>query len=462
MTSSGTIHVPPRGGLGVVQGTALYIASVLGTGLLVLPGLAAAAAGPASIVAVVAVIVLSIPLAGTFAVLAARYPDPGGVASYVRRALGGTAARMTGYWFLFGVCAGAPVVAVLGGEYVVAAAGIDRSMVPIIALAILVPPFAANAFGVRVAGWVQFVLTALLLAVVVGVVSLSAPSVESQNFEPFLPNGWAGVGTAISLFVWAFAGWEVGTHISGEFRDPRRAIPIGTAIALVVTGVCYLVLQIITVGALGEAAGHGAVPLLELARLGSPGFGAAAVGTIAAIVALGVMNAYLAAFSKLGASLAVNRDLPRWFSAGAESGGIPRRALALTGVVVLVYFSLMLWSGLELTPFILVHTSSMVAIYAVGMVAAVRLLRRSTAGWWMAVTAAVLCAGMLVLAIGSLLPAAVLALAAMAVTVVRRAGRSRRAATLDASAEVETADAAAESTSTLEAAAPRVGVSTVD
>lgn len=421
---------PPRArppGLGVVQGTALYIASVLGTGLLVLPGLAAAAAGPASIVAVLAVIGLSAPLAGTFAVLAARYPDPGGVASYVRRALGGTAARMTGYWFMFGVCAGAPVVAVLGAEYVSAVAGIDRSMVPVIALAILVPPFAANAFGVRVAGWVQFVLTALLLAVVVGVVALAAPAVEPANFAPFLPNGWDGVGTAISLFVWAFAGWEVGTHISGEFRDPRRAIPIGTAIALVVTGACYLILQIVTVGALGGAAGDGTVPLLELARLGSTGFGAVAVGTIAAIVALGVMNAYLAAFSKLGASLAVNRDLPAWFSAGAESGGVPRRALALTGVVVLSYFSLMLWAGLELTPFILVHTSSMVAIYAVGMVAAVRLLRRGTFGWWMAVVAAVLCAGMLVLAIGSLLPAAALAVAALAVTLVRR-GRRRGSA----------------------------------
>ena len=425
-----TSHAPPgrpaSGGIGIVQGTALYIAAVLGTGLLVLPGLAAAVAGPASILAVVAVIVLSVPLAGTFAVLAARYPDPGGVASYVRRSLGDTAARVTGYWFMFGVCAGAPVVAVLGAEYVVAIAGIDRSMVPVIAFAILVPPFVANAFGVRVAGWVQFVLTALLLAVVVGVVSLAAPAVEPQNFTPFLTHGWAGVGTAISLFVWAFAGWEVGTHISGEFRDARRAIPIATAIALVVTGVCYLVLQVVTVGALGDAAGEGAVPLLELARLGSPGLGAAAVGAIAAIVALGVMNAYLAAFAKLGSSLALNRDLPRWFASGVESGGVPRRALALTGVVVLGYFGLMLLSGLDLKPFILVHTSSMVAIYAFGMVAAVRLLRRGTLGWWMAVVAAVLCAGMLVLAIGSLLPAVILAVAAVSVTVVRRF-RARRA-----------------------------------
>src|SRR6476469_5207619 len=65
VTSSDTPTAPARGGIGVVQGTALYIASVLGTGLLVLPGLAAAVAGPASIVAVVAVILLSVPLAGT-------------------------------------------------------------------------------------------------------------------------------------------------------------------------------------------------------------------------------------------------------------------------------------------------------------------------------------------------------------------------------------------------------------
>ena len=85
------------------------------------------------------------------------------------------------------------------------------------------------------------------------------------------------------------------------------------------------------------------------------------------------------------------------------------------------------WSGLDLKPFILVHTSNMVAIYAFGMVAAVRPLRSGTLGWWMACIAAVLCAGMLVLAIGSLLPAVILALAAVCVTVVQRRRRPRSA-----------------------------------
>src|SRR5690606_15133281 len=98
----------------------------------------------------IAVIALSVPLAGTFAALAARYPDPGGVASYVRRALGATAARATGYWFYFGVAAGMPVLGLLGGEYLAAAAGADRVAVPIIAFAIIVPPFVVNLLGVRI------------------------------------------------------------------------------------------------------------------------------------------------------------------------------------------------------------------------------------------------------------------------------------------------------------------------
>ena len=59
---------PAAGGrIGLATASALYVAAVLGTGVLVLPGLAADAAGPASVLAVAVVLLLSIPLAGTFA-----------------------------------------------------------------------------------------------------------------------------------------------------------------------------------------------------------------------------------------------------------------------------------------------------------------------------------------------------------------------------------------------------------
>ena len=407
-----------------MQASALYIAAVLGTGILVLPGLAADAAGPASIVAVAVVLALSIPLAGTFAALAARFPDAGGVATFVRLALGPTAARMAGYWFFFGVQFGAPVVATLGAEYLVAALGADRAVVPFAALAFLIVPLTISFFGLRVSGSVQLVLTGLLVVVVVGVVAITAPAVQPANFQPFLPHGWSGVALAISLFVWAFAGWEAVTHIAGEFRSPRRTIPIATAVAIVVVGAAYLSLQVVTVGVSTTSTRGGRVPLIDLVSVTAPGVGPVVVAVIAAVVAVGVLNAYVPAFGKLAASLGRDGHLPRWFAKGAEPGCVPRRGLALVTVIELSYFALLTWRGYDLTPFILIHTASMVAVYALGMVAAVRLLDRFSAGWWMAVVSVVLVAGLLVLAGANLVFPAALAGVALIVTLVKRRTRA--------------------------------------
>ncbi|GGF12225.1 amino acid permease [Subtercola lobariae] len=404
--------------MGLAQGSALYIAAVLGTGILVLPALAVQVAGPASIVAVGVLIVLSVPLAGTFAALAARHPDAGGVATFVRLALGRTAARMTGYWFFFGVSVGTPVVALLGAEYVIAVLGSPSWVAFVVAPVLLVPSFMLNAFGLRLSGRVQLVLSGLLVAVVIGVVVVAAPAGQASNFEPFLPHGWAGVGVAISLFVWAFAGWEAVTHIAGEFVNPRRTIPRATAIAVVVVGAAYLALQVVSVGVLGSAAGTSSVPLLDLVSGAAPVWGRIAVASIAAIVALGVLNAYVGAFAKLGASLGRDGDLPRWFGPGAESGGLPRRALLLVAAIASVDYTLMVRSGGALAPFILVHTSCMVAVYALGVVAALRLLRRYSVGWWMAGASTLLVAGLLVLAGPNLLAPAILAAAALLVAAI--------------------------------------------
>ena len=427
------------GSVGLLQGSALYIAAVLGTGILVLPALAATTAGPGSIIAVLAVLGLSIPLAGTFAALASRYPDSGGVATYVRLALGKTAARMAGYWFFFGVCVGAPVVAILGSTYLVSMFGGDRWVVVVVAVLILIPPFISNSFGLRASGAVQLVLTGALVAIVVAVVALAGPAIEPGNFAPLLPHGWAGVGAAISLFVWAFAGWEAVTHIAAEFRNPRRTIPLATAIAIIAVGLAYLALQVVTIGVLGDRAGDSPVPLLDLVATTAPGAGRIIVATIAAVVALGVMNAYLGAFAKLGAALGRDGDLPRWISAGSEAGGIPRRSLAVVAALIVGYLSALVITGLELTPFILIHTSCMVAVYALGMIAAVRMLDRYSLGWWFAVVSIVLVAGLLILAGTSLLVPALLAAAAIVVTFAKKFTNRKSPRARDSSTDVRTA-----------------------
>jgi len=409
-----------HGRIGLPTASALYIAAVLGTGILVLPGLGVDAAGPASILAVGIVLVLSIPLAGTFAALAGRYPDGGGVATFVRLALGDTAARATGYWFLFGVGFGAPVVAALGGEYLTAALGLDRGWVAPIGIGFLCVALVLALFGLRVSGGVQLGLSALLVVVVVGVIASASPAVDPANFTPFLPHGLAGVGLAVSLFVWAFAGGEAITHIAHEFRNPRRTIVWATVIGMAVVGLAYLALQTVTVGVFGAGGSRSEAPLIDLVAVNWPGLGPVVVGGIATVIALGVLNVYVPAFANLSASIARDGHLPRWLAKGGEPGAVPRRAIGFVAVLMVGYASVFFMFGFELEVFILIHTASMVSLYFAGMVAAVRLLERFSVGWWMAVISVVLTAALLVLAWRNLLVPVLLAVVAVLVTVVRR------------------------------------------
>ena len=113
--------------LGLCQGTALFVGAVLGPGVLALPRLAAAAAGPASLVTWAVLLALSVPVSLTFAALGARSPDGGGVATFAGSAFGRDLAAAVGWWFFLAIPIGVPAGALIGGEYVAVALGLGGS-----------------------------------------------------------------------------------------------------------------------------------------------------------------------------------------------------------------------------------------------------------------------------------------------------------------------------------------------
>lgn len=219
---------------------------------------------------------------------------------------------------------------------------------------------------------------------------------------------------------WAFAGGEAITHIAHEFRNPRRTIVWATVVGLTVVGLAYIALQFVTVGVFGSDGARSDAPLIDLVAVNWPGFGPAVVGGIATTIALGVLNVYVPAFANLTASLGRDGHLPRALQKGGEAGQVPRRAIGFIAVLLLAYTIVFFACGLELQTFILIHTASMVALYFIGMVAAVRLLDRFTVGWWMAIASVVLTGALLVLAGAYLLVPALLAVVAVAVGLVRK------------------------------------------
>src|SRR6478735_9013968 len=86
-------------GLGLFRATGIYVGAILGSGVLVLPAIAAKEAGPASLLAWAVLLVFCIPVAFSFAEMSRQQPDAGGIAHFVKRAFGRRASVVAGYLF---------------------------------------------------------------------------------------------------------------------------------------------------------------------------------------------------------------------------------------------------------------------------------------------------------------------------------------------------------------------------
>ena len=99
------------------QAVAIYVSSLLGSGIFVIPGLAARIAGPASIISWILLSLASYPFAYTFAKLSARKPEAGGIYGFAKEGIGPNAGAATAWLFLAWAVLGAPAATVAAASY---------------------------------------------------------------------------------------------------------------------------------------------------------------------------------------------------------------------------------------------------------------------------------------------------------------------------------------------------------
>jgi amino acid efflux transporter len=319
-----------------VHGAALYVGALIGPGLLLVPALAVQEAGAASIIAWAGLIVLSAPLAITFAALGVRHPVAGGVSAYVREGLGDNAAAVTGAWFLTAVMIGTPAVSLIGGYYVADLTGSGTAVAVLVGLAMFATVAAANLFGLRISAGFQLGLSSVLIVVMAVAISFALPSHAGDNWTPFAPHGWWAVGTAANVLIWLVIGWEAVAQLAGEFKNPVSDLPRSIALAFGIVTVLYGALAVATIGV--TAGTTSKVPLADLVSVGFGRAGRDATAVLAVALTMGTMNVYMGGASKLASSLAAEGALPRWLGGDAHLS-VPRRplvVLAVAEVVVLI------------------------------------------------------------------------------------------------------------------------------
>ena len=351
--------------LGLWQGVALYVGAVLGTGVLVLPAIAAETAGPASVLAWLALVVISLPLALVYAALSRDQPDSAGFSGAIERAFGPQWGAVAGWLFVAQAPTGTVVATLIAGKYAASLIGGGRDAAFALGGGLVLLAYLLNVAGLRVSARAQiFSLAAITVGMTV-IVGRALGQVNPTAFVPFAPRGTTAIGLAAVQLFWAFVGWEAITPLATEFRNPKD-ISRASLLAVVMVGILYVSLAVATVGT--RAYGANLPSEAPLVRMAAGTFGpsaALAVGVAGFVLSFAPLNAYTAGLSRLIFALGRRGQLPAWLGV-ASASGTPRRALAAAGAYAAD------WGIAALLP---LSTSSFIATYVLSMAAGVRLLR---------------------------------------------------------------------------------------
>lgn len=413
--------------LGFAQGLALYLAAVLGTGILIVPLLAWREGGPASLIAWVVLGFLGLALAWTFATAGAQLPDAGGIQSMIGRVFGPSLETLTRYLIFFTVPVGAVPAAFIFAQHLSAAFHLPDLSITYLAFGSWILITSANYFGIRVSANAQLILSGLLVVLLAVFVVGAFPSVRKEHFFPFAPMGFRGIANAALLIFWSFVGWEAIAHLAEEFRDPKRDMIRSAVVAGVIVVVFYLAVSfvLIGVGVLNFNTEQNA-PLVEMAQTMFGKAGRVFTGVLAAVICLGTMNAYVAGLSRLGYAMSRDGDLPRFLSRLDPATGTPTRSVLFQFLLNCSALSVQIFFHLPLRYFFVVSNVAFLVLYILGCVSVARLLRGRRGAVAAAYGSAAVCAAMLPFAGGALLYPSIVAVSALAVILFKRGERRGR------------------------------------
>ena len=278
----------------------LGIGAVIGTGIFVLTGVAAAKyAGPAVPLSFI-LSGLTCALAGlAYAEFASIVPASGSAYTYAYAALGEFIAFIVGWNLILEYTVTSSAVAVGWSGYVVglfASAGLVLPHELVVSAedggifnlpAVLITLFLSFLLvrGTKESVKLNRILVFVKLAAIFLFLVLAAPHVDVTNWDPFLPFGYSGVVSGAAIVFFAYIGFDAVATTAEECRNAARDLPIGIIGSLFICTLLYAVVAAILTGVVPYAMLDTAEPVaFALRHIGyNVGSAIVAVGAICGI-----------------------------------------------------------------------------------------------------------------------------------------------------------------------------------
>ncbi|MFZ5633415.1 MAG: amino acid permease [Bacillota bacterium] len=289
--------------------TALGVGAIIGTGIFVLTGVAAANyAGPAVVFSFVLAGLVSGLAAIVYTELAAALPVAGSVYTFSYAALGEIVAWLVGWNLILEYLVAAGAVAIGWSSY---AGDLLRSVGIVLSPAFTSSPFDGGIFNAP-AVFIVLAITALIitgtqhsavankivvlakLAAIALFLAVGIRHIDTANYTPLLPFGVAGVFQGAAIVFFAYIGFDAVATASEEVKNPQRDLPRGIIYSLLISTVLYIGVAATLTGIVKYTQLNTASPVAAaLLRVGIPWASAlVSVGALAGLTSVMLVSMY--------------------------------------------------------------------------------------------------------------------------------------------------------------------------
>ena len=277
----GEEHHEMKRHLGALQLTAIGIGAIIGAGIFVITGTAAADyAGPGIILSFILAAIVCVLAGLCYAELSSMLPISGGSYSYSYVSMGEFPAWLVGWSVLAQYLFSASTVAVGWSGYLVSILrdfgihlprffvtapitytadggwGLSGSLINLPALIVVACVTLLVATGIKAATRFNNIMVVIKLSTVALFVILGIAYIKSDNLIPFIPDntgvfgqfGVSGVLRAASIVFFAYIGFDMVATLAQETVNPQKNLPRGILGSLGICTIAYIMTALVLTG----------------------------------------------------------------------------------------------------------------------------------------------------------------------------------------------------------------------
>lgn len=330
--------------LGLFDATMIVMGGTIGSGIFMNPYVVAQHVHTVFLILSVWVLGGLVALAGSFiyAELAARMPNVGGQYAYIREAIHPLPAFLYGWALLLVIQSGGmAAVALTFSRYFLELTNFPLTdwMIAIIILAFLT---LINCLGVRAGSTFQSILMVLKIGAILALIVCGfffahpAPKESSSQTTESL-SLFIALGAAMIPVLFAYGGFQTGTFVAGEMKNPSRNLPLGLIIGVAGVVACYLAVNFVCVRILGPTGlAQTRTPASDVMRLALGQSGANFLALGITISTLGFLSQSMLTAPRVYFSMAKDGTFFKKVASVHPRTRVPIFAIALQGLMAIV------------------------------------------------------------------------------------------------------------------------------